>query len=83
MIAAGMTVIAVVVAGLTVALVARAGRRADVAAALVVTVLMVAEYALASSGVLREWTRRPTWRKLAMETRRRVTLDQRARSSVG
>jgi hypothetical protein len=59
MIAIGMTVLAVVVAALTVTLVARAGRRAGIVAALVVIVLMGAEYALASSGVLREWMRRP------------------------
>jgi hypothetical protein len=56
----GITVLAVVVAALTVTLVGRAaGRRAGVVAGLVVAMMMVAEYALASSGVLREWTRRP------------------------
>src|SRR5262245_60364423 len=59
MIAIGITLLAVVVAVLTVTLVGRAGRRAGLVAALVVAVLMVAEYALASAGVLREWTRRP------------------------
>ena len=48
------------VAALTVTLVGRAaGPRAGVVAALVVAVVMIAEYTLASSGVLREWTRRP------------------------
>src|SRR5215470_18763220 len=59
MIAIGMTLLAVVVAALTVSLVARAGRRAGIVAALVVVILMIAEYALASSGILRDWTQRP------------------------
>ncbi|PYR63257.1 MAG: hypothetical protein DMF88_25635 [Acidobacteria bacterium] len=59
MIAVGMTALAVVVAALMVVLVSRAGRGVAIAAAIVIAVLMVAEYALASSGILREWTRRP------------------------
>jgi hypothetical protein len=59
MIAIGMTALAVVVAALTVMLISRAGRGAAVAAALVIAVLMVAEYVIASSGILREWTRVP------------------------
>ena len=59
MIAIGITALAIVVAALTVTLIARAGRRAGVVAALVVVVLIIVEYALASSGVLREWGRRP------------------------
>jgi uncharacterized membrane protein YwzB len=55
----GMTIIAVIVATLTVALVARAGRAVGIAAAVLVVVVMVGEYALASGGVLREWSRRP------------------------
>jgi hypothetical protein len=58
-IAIGMTALAVVVAALTIMLVARAGLREGIVAAVVVAVLMIAEYALASTGVLREWTRRP------------------------
>ncbi len=59
MVAIGMTSLAIAVAALTVALVGRAGRTAAITAGLVVAVLMAAEYALASSGVLREWDRRP------------------------
>ena len=59
MIAIGMTALAVVVAALTIMLVARAGLREGIIAAVVVAVLMIAEYTLASTGVLREWTRRP------------------------
>jgi hypothetical protein len=58
-IATGMTALAVVVAALTIMLVARVGPREGMIAAVVVAVLMIAEYALASTGVLREWTRRP------------------------
>jgi len=58
-IATGMTVLALVVAGLTVGLVARSGRTAGAIALVVVLALSVVEYALASGGVLREWTRRP------------------------
>jgi hypothetical protein len=54
-----MTIIAVIVAALTVALVTRAGRAPGIAAAVLVAIVMVVEYALASSGVLHEWTRRP------------------------
>jgi len=56
MIAIGMMALAVVVAALTVMLVGRAGRGFAVAAAIVVALVMVVEYALASSGLLREWT---------------------------
>lgn len=59
MIAIGMTVLAVVVAALTVALVARAGRRPAIAAGLIIAVLMIADYALAAGGILRAWTRVP------------------------
>ena len=59
MVGIGITIIAVVVAALTVALLARAGRTAGIAGAVFVVLLMVVEYALASGGVLREWTRRP------------------------
>jgi hypothetical protein len=55
----GITIIAVIVATLTVALVARAGRALGATAAMLVVVVMGVEYALASSGVLGEWTRRP------------------------
>ena len=59
MIAIGMTALAVIVAALMVVLVSRVGRGSAIAAAIVIAVLMVAEYSLASSGILREWTRRP------------------------
>jgi hypothetical protein len=58
-VATGITVLAVVVAALTILLISRAGRRAAVGAAVVIAVLMVAEYGLAASGILREWSRRP------------------------
>lgn len=58
-VAIGMTSIAMVVAALTVALVGRAGRAVAMTAGVVVALLMVAEYSLASGGVLRDWTRRP------------------------
>jgi hypothetical protein len=51
--------LALIVAALTVALIARADRRAAVAAGTVVGLIMIAEYALASRGILREWSRRP------------------------
>src|SRR4051812_6322208 len=54
-----MTVLAIVVAALIIALVGRAGRTAAVSAALIVTVLIAAEYAVASAGLLRDWTHRP------------------------
>jgi hypothetical protein len=59
MIAIGMMALAVVVAALTVMLIARAGRRAAITAAVIIAVVMVAEYAIASSGILHEWTRVP------------------------
>src|SRR6267142_1721487 len=59
MIAIGMTVLAVAVAALTVLLIGRVGRGIAVAAAIVIALVMVGEYALASSGLLREWSRRP------------------------
>jgi len=59
MIATGMTMLALVVAGLTVALIARCGRTAGGIALVVVLAVFAIEYALASGGVLREWTRRP------------------------
>lgn len=59
MVAVGITSLAVVVAALTVALIGRAGRTAAITAAVVIAMLMAVEYAVASSGVLREWTRRP------------------------
>jgi len=55
----GMTTLAIVVAALTVALVGRVGRGIAIGAAIVIAILMIGEYALASSGVLHEWTRRP------------------------
>src|SRR4249919_3871874 len=58
-VAIGMISIAMVVAALTVALVGRAGRAVAMTAGVVVALLMVAEYSLASGGVLRDWTRRP------------------------
>src|SRR5436190_12168635 len=54
-----MTTLAIVVAALTVALVGRVGRGIAIGAAIVIAILMIGEYALASSGVLHEWTRRP------------------------
>ena len=59
MVAIAMTSIAMVVAALTVALVGRAGRQVAMTAGVVVAVLLVAEYLLASGGVLRHWTQRP------------------------
>jgi hypothetical protein len=59
MVGIGITTIAVAVAALTVALTARAGRSVAVGAAIVIAVIMIGEYALASSGLLREWQRRP------------------------
>lgn len=59
MVGIGITTLAVIVAALTVALAARAGRSVAVGAAIVIAVVMIGEYALASSGILREWQRRP------------------------
>jgi len=59
MVAFEITSLAIVVAGLTVTLIGRAGRTAAWLAAVVIAALMIAEYAVASAGVLREWTRRP------------------------
>jgi hypothetical protein len=58
-VAIGITSLAIVVAALTIALIGRAGRNDAIMAAVIVVVLMGVEYALASGGVLREWTRRP------------------------
>ena len=59
MVAAGITALALVAAGLSVALIWRVGRSAAMIAALVVALLIVVEYGLASGGVLRQWARRP------------------------
>jgi hypothetical protein len=58
-VAVGIAVLAVAVALLTVGLVAAADRRAAIGAGIVIAVLMVVDYAIASGGLLREWDRRP------------------------
>ena len=59
MVGIGITTLAIVVAALTVWLVARVGRGVAIAAAVIIAAVMVVEYALAANGILREWTRRP------------------------
>jgi hypothetical protein len=59
MAAFGILALAIVVAVLTVVLIGSAGRNAALFAAVIVGALMIAEYAVASAGLLHEWTRRP------------------------
>jgi hypothetical protein len=59
MVGIGITTVALIVAALTIALAARAGRSVGVGAVIIIAVVMIGEYGLASSGILRDWQRRP------------------------
>jgi hypothetical protein len=59
MVGIAISVLALVVAALTIWLIDRANRRAAIVVATAVVLILIGEYALASSGTLRDWTRRP------------------------
>ena len=67
MVAVGIVLLSVVVAAATIGLlIARAGRRAAIVAAIVLVSMVAIDLALASQGVLADWTRRPPPFMLAM-----------------
>jgi hypothetical protein len=67
MVAIGIVLLSVVVAAATIGLlIARAGRRAAIVAAIVLVSMVAIDLALASQGVLADWTRRPPPFMLAM-----------------
>jgi hypothetical protein len=58
-VALGITILAIAVAALTIALIANASRTAAVVAAALILALVTVDYLAASSGLLRDWARRP------------------------